>query len=305
MSPHAITESVDGERSARSERMDYGKSSPSIKSPLNQDASVKSPQSLLQASSAEETYDLICVGFGPASLAIAIALHDALDSRSSLPGLNNIRQHAPKILFVEKQFQFGWHTGMLLPGARMQISFVKDLATLRNPRSEFTFLNYLYCHDRIAKFTNLDTFLPHRIEYEDYMKWCSRTFDDVVQYGREVTGVSPEGKRTTRFCVEMKNTASGSVERVTAKNVVLATGGQPQIPAPFPQNTMRVLHSSRYANNIGSILQDKDHTYEVAVVGCGQSAAEIFNDLHSRYPNAKTRLIIRGAALKPTDDSPL
>ena len=45
-------------------------------------------------------------------------------------------------------------------------------------------------------------------------------------------------------------------------------------------------------------------TRRVAVIGGGQSAAEVFHNLHARYPACKTNLIIRGAALKPSDDSP-
>ena len=36
-------------------------------------------RSLLQLTETDELHDLICVGFGPASLAIAIALHDSLE----------------------------------------------------------------------------------------------------------------------------------------------------------------------------------------------------------------------------------
>ncbi len=85
---------------------------------------------LLESPDVDAVQDLICVGFGPASLAIAVALHDALEAGSLAP--------TPKVLFLEKQEHFAWHAGMLLPGAKMQISFMKDLATLRNPRSAFT-----------------------------------------------------------------------------------------------------------------------------------------------------------------------
>lgn len=58
-----------------------------------------------------EDYDLICIGFGPASLAIAIALNDALESRQAVPGLENVRRQSPKVLFLERQHRFGWHSG--------------------------------------------------------------------------------------------------------------------------------------------------------------------------------------------------
>jgi L-ornithine N5-oxygenase len=53
------------------------------------------------------------------------------------------------------------------------------------------------------------------------------------------------------------------------------------------------------------ILKDHQYPYKVAVIGNGQSAAEIFEFLHANYPNSQTRLLIKGSALRPSDDSPL
>lgn len=265
-------------------------------------------RSHLRRIESDEPYDLICVGFGPANLALAIALHDALDDPSHTPA--RLHSRPPKVLFVEKQEHYGWHEGMLLPGATMQISFIKDLATLRNPRSEFTFINYLHRKDRLLPFTNLDTFLPQRIEYADYMKWCAGWFDEVVEYRREVVQVTPKtqsakSSRTDSFLVETRDTKSGETQSFQAKHVVVAVGGKPNIPEPFPSNHPKVLHSSWYANAIHKVLKDPSREYRIAVVGGGQSAAEIFNDLHTRYPNSHTRLVMKAAALKPSDDSPL
>ncbi|KAJ9204032.1 hypothetical protein DTO271D3_3773 [Paecilomyces variotii] len=251
-----------------------------------------------------ELYDLLCVGFGPASLSIAIALHDALDPKAA----QSASGWQPKVCFLEKQRQFAWHPGMLLPGSRMQISFLKDLATFRNPRSHFTFLNYLHQKGRLVSFANLGTFLPARLEFEDYMKWCASHFSDLVAYGEEVIGVVPE-KADPRspvidsFAVFSKNTATGIVSARRARNVVIAAGGRPKIPAPFPQD-YRVLHSSAYCTTIPKLLTDPRAAYNVAVVGSGQSAAEIFHDLQVRYPNCRTTLIMRDTALRPSDDSP-
>lgn len=246
--------------------------------------------------SSEEFYDLICVGFGPASLAIAIALHE--------------RRANARVLFIERQPKFAWHSGMLLPGSRMQISFIKDLATLRNPRSEFTFINYLHQKGRLVAFTNLGTFLPLREEYNDYMSWCASHFEDYVKYSQECVSVSPtetSGKTVKSWEVVSKSIETGELLKLSAKHVVIAVGGKPRIPDVFPQNPLneRVIHSSRYSTAVPSLLNDKDRAYKIAVVGGGQSAAEIFNDIHSRYPNSKTSLIIKGSALRPSDDSPL
>ncbi|KAI9704350.1 MAG: hypothetical protein M1836_007212 [Candelina mexicana] len=266
-------------------------------------------RSQLQEASINDLHDLVCVGFGPASLAIAIALHDSLVSPEALCRLPGLREHLPKVAFIERQSQFAWHAGMLLPGAKMQISFVKDLATLRNPRSQFTFLNYLHSQDRLIQFTNLGTFLPLRIEYEDYMRWCASWFDDVVDYGQQVTEILPEkssvwSEKVDSFVVKSKDTTTGLTKTRRARHVVIAIGGSPSIPQSLPQKHPCVIHSSAYSSAIPELLKDTNQNYRVAVIGSGQSAAEIFNDLHSRYPNAETSLIIRGAALKPSDDSP-
>ncbi len=252
----------------------------------------------------EEVHDLICVGFGPASLAIAVALNDALDTTNVVNG------RKPKVCYLERQQQFAWHAGMLLPGSKMQISFIKDLATLRNPRSEFTFLNYLKRHDRIVQFSNLSTFLPSRAEFEDYLRWCADHFVDVVEYGQDVLEIFPKQVDETFskidcFSVNFRDTRNGSISTRTARNIVISVGGRPHIPTSFPTDEPRVLHSSQYCSRLPALLTEKNQLFKIAVVGGGQSGAEIFHDLHQRCPNVKTSLIIRDTALRPSDDSPL
>jgi len=259
-------------------------------------------RSHLQCTQPDDLHDLVCVGFGPASLAVAVALHDALE--------NDTITSPPKVLFLEKQRQFHWHAGMLLPGAKMQISFIKDLASLRDPRSEFTFLNYLHKAGRLVEFTNLGTFLPARAEYEDYLRWCARYFDDVVRYDSEVLTVSREidhhdDSAVSSFRVAFRNVATGEMATIRSKNVLMAIGGQPSIPASLPAKHPRIVHSSQYAHLVPTILNDRRASYRVAVIGAGQSAAEIFNNIQDLYPNSKTWLVMRPEFLKPSDDSPL
>jgi L-ornithine N5-monooxygenase len=280
-------------------------------------------QSLLPPTDENKPLDLLCVGFGPASLGIGVALHDFLDKSETPAELAGLNGRLPNVAFLEKQAHFAWHAGMLLPGTKMQISFLKDMATLRNPRSEFTFLNYLHRNDRLVPFTNLGTFLPQRVEYEDYMRWCASWFDDVVYYNREVVSIAPHTDRlpgqpvfgdfnsgmlrqpVEYFDVTTRDMATGAMRTFIAKNVVIAAGGQANIPAPFPQNHPKVIHSSQFNKMVKTVLPEREAPYKVAVVGAGQSAAEIFNYLHQYYPNSRTRLLIRGSALRPSDDSPL
>ena len=243
-------------------------------------------------------YDLVCVGFGPASLAIAVALHD--------------RGVKARTLFLERQQSFAWHAGMLIPGARMQISFLKDLATLRNPRSKFTFLNYLKSQNRLVSFTNLSTFLPWREEFNDYLAWCASHFRHCVHYGREAVSVSPVEDDGASGVIKLWHVRSRDVvtmeeTTVTAKHVIIATGGEAKVPPAFPSALLneKVVHSSRYADVVPQLLSTTNEIYNIAVVGGGQSAAEIFDNLHSSYPRSKVTLFTAGSALRPSDDSPL
>jgi L-ornithine N5-monooxygenase len=254
-----------------------------------------------------ELNDLVCVGFGPAGLGIAVALSDMYGSNTTEKhGSGSITPQ--RVRFLEKQSTFSWHPGMLLPGAKMQISFIKDLATLRDPRSFFTFLNYLKEEQRLVQFTNLSTFLPSRLEFERYMRWAANHFEGSVDYSEEVTSVRPiryvTGQKYDRLEIESRNCRTGNTSKRISKNVVIAVGGYQSRPAIFQKHNHRILHTSEYLTKIGSVLPDADKAYSIAVVGSGQSAAEVFNDLHTRYPNASTRLIMRDTALRPSDDSP-
>lgn len=270
----------------------------------SKDLSSPAYQPRLLPSSSDEMHDLVGIGFGPAALAIAVALHDLLEHRAE----TQEARFEPKVKFLERQSSFGWHSGMLLPGARMQISFLKDLATMRNPQSYFTFLNYLQQHDRLVQFSNLNTFLPLRIEFEDYLKWSANHFSEIARYSQEVVSLKPiradDSTKYNCFEVVSRDTKTDILSSYRTKNAVIAIGGRPSIPPVFRSQSRCVLHSSQYNTHIERVLPNKNDSYTIAIVGAGQSAAEVFNDLQSRYPNCKANLIMRDTALRPSDDSP-
>ena len=82
-------------------------------------------------------FDLIGVGIGPFNLSLAALL----DSKSS-----------SSILFLDKQPEFAWHSGMLLHQTTLQVPFLADLVSMVDPTSKYSFLNYLKEHDRLHKF---------------------------------------------------------------------------------------------------------------------------------------------------------
>ena len=107
--------------------------------------------------------DVIGVGFGPSNLALAIALDELAAKRG---------RHLDA-LFLERQADYRWHGDTLVAQSEMQISFLKDLVSLRNPTSVYSFVNYLHQHGRLTDFINLGTFYPCRMEYNDYLRWVA------------------------------------------------------------------------------------------------------------------------------------
>ncbi|MBU1331375.1 MAG: lysine N(6)-hydroxylase/L-ornithine N(5)-oxygenase family protein [Gammaproteobacteria bacterium] len=241
-------------------------------------------------------YDYIGVGFGPSNLALAIAT-DEFAQRNG---------REPTFCFVERKPAFSWHEGMLIDGSTMQISFLKDLATLRNPASPFTFISYLKARGRLEDFVNLKTFFPSREEYNDYLGWAAEAFAERVHYGEEVIAIEPFYSAGECVGAEVVSRgADGQVVRRRGRNLVFGIGGVAQVPEAFAGVAdARIVHSSRYLGAIGGLLGDGTQPRRVAIVGGGQSAAEIFHDLTCRGNQIEATLLLRRGALKPSDDSP-
>ncbi|MET3441662.1 L-ornithine N5-oxygenase [Variovorax paradoxus] len=240
----------------------------------------------------QHIHDLIGIGFGPSNVALAIALDEKRHGG-----------HPLDALFIERQPSFAWHPHMLLEQAHMQISFLKDLATLRNPTSRFTFVNYLHEKGRLTDFINLKSFFPSRHEFNDYLGWAAGQFEDSCRYGEEVFEVLPEkqGGEVSLLRVRSRD-GSGRVQERLARNLVVSIGGTPNIPEAFRtlRGDARVFHSSSYLKDIGRHPEAR----RVAILGAGQSAAEIFMDLQGRPGAPQVDLIMRARSIRPSDDSP-
>lgn len=242
-------------------------------------------------------YDVIGLGFGPANLAIAVALEE--DRR--------VREQGLRYCFLEKKASFEWHGGMLLSDSRMQISFLKDLATLRNPASRYTFINYLHQKRRLEAFINVSTFTPSRLEYNDYLGWAAGHFAERVHYGEEVIGVEPvlEAGKVSKLRI-LSRLSDGRVRSRITRNLIVSPGGEALVPEMFRElrDDPRVIHSSTYLAHIDKACSPSKAEPRLGVIGSGQSAAEIFSDLCARYAGARVSMIMRSRAMRPADDSP-
>ena len=243
-----------------------------------------------EVSAAEDSgpvLDFIGVGFGPSNLALAIAVMEHNDD----PGVSR----PVTAEFVELKPEFGWHTGMLIPGATMQISFLKDLVTQRNPQSEFTFLNYLTERGRLTEFINYKTFFPTRLEFHDYLVWTAEKVTVPVHYGSRVTSVRDVDGG---FEVEV----TGKHARVVrARNVVIAGGLAPHLP-PDVTPSARQIHNHGFLHDLER-LPSRVHDRFV-VVGAGQSAAEVAAYLHDMSETTEVHGVFAKYGYSPADDSP-
>ncbi len=239
-------------------------------------------------------WQVVTIGFGPSGLALAVALEEAGALRGAL--------------FLEQQPGFSWHAGMLLEGARVQVSCLKDLATLRNPRSRFTFLNYLETTGRLDEFVNLGTLRPTRLEFNDYLQWAARELDSNVIYGTRVSRVEPVvGARgdVAALKVIAVSLEHDHTEEHLARNVVLAAGSKPKVPARVKlAGSERIFHSDEFLQRIGTSFTERDREYRFLVVGDGQSGAEIFDFLASEYPHSTVTAATRGIGYRPMDETP-
>lgn len=243
------------------------------------------------------TYDVLGIGFGPSNLALAIALQEQAQQQG----------RACQAVFLDRQADYRWHGNTLVTQSELQISYLKDLVTLRNPTSPYSFVNYLHTHGRLIDFINLGTLYPCRLEYNDYLRWVAGQFSTQCAYGETVCRVEPVNGQDGIDVLKVISTDVQGQERARlARSVVVSTGGTPRIPAAFAalRDDPRVFHHSSYLDGIARQPCLKNPIMRIAVIGGGQSAAEAFIDLNDSYPTAQVDMILRAAVLKPADDSP-
>ncbi|MFJ9340512.1 lysine N(6)-hydroxylase/L-ornithine N(5)-oxygenase family protein [Streptomyces sp. NPDC101733] len=237
-------------------------------------------------------HDLIGIGFGPSNVAMAIALteHNA--------GVG--RQEAVTAHFFEQQPSFGWHRGMLIDDATMQVSFLKDLVTLRNPSSEYTFLRYLQSKGRLIDFVNHKNLFPLRVEFHDYFEWAAAKVDDMVSYGHQVIAVEPVVRDGVVEYLDVTARSGDEIVVHRARNLVIGTGLRPVMPEGV-ERTDHVWHNSDLLRKVDA-LEGTEPTRFV-VVGAGQSAAENVAYLHRRFPKAEVCAVFSRYGYSPADDS--
>ncbi|MEV0621453.1 lysine N(6)-hydroxylase/L-ornithine N(5)-oxygenase family protein [Nonomuraea sp. NPDC050404] len=241
-------------------------------------------------------YDLLGIGFGPSNLALAIAL----DEHNSGAAPNE----RITTRFLERQPRFGWHRGLLIDDATMQVSFPKDLVTMRDPTSDFSFLCYLKEKNRLVDFLNQKTLFPLRAEFHDYFEWAAGRVGQLVEYAAEAVAVEPvEEAGEIRWFDVVTESPTGERVRRRARNLSVAVGLRPHLP-PGTVLSDRVWHSSQLVPRVAERLAGGGPVRRVLVVGAGQSAAETVAYLHRNFADAEVCAVFAKYGYTPADDSP-
>jgi len=242
----------------------------------------------------EPELDVVGIGFGPSNLAMAIAVTE--HNEAGRPAATVSAR------FLERQAGFGWHRGMLLDDATMQVSFLKDLVTLRNPTSEFSFLKYLHSRNRLIDFINHKNLFPLRVEFHDYFSWAAAQVASQVSYDTEVISVTPvTDGRGEIHALDVVSRSAGELTTHRARNLVIGTGLRPRLPEGVTASA-RIWHTSDLLHNLEKLRGSTPR--RVVVVGAGQSAAEAVACLHSAFPTTEVCAVLSRYGYSPADDSP-
>lgn len=206
----------------------------------------------------ETIYDIIGIGIGPFNLGLAALAH----TNTSL-----------NCLFIDQNSSFNWHQGMMLKGTKLQVPFHADLVTLADPRNQYSFLSYLQTKRRLFRFTIREEYFPLRTEYNDYCRWVTEQLPMLLFNHRclEIT----YDKEQQYYMITCEHLAAHTFPTFKCKHLVLGIGTTPYYP-PFTGRDLKgVLHSEHYLSHKSELLDSQ----RITLIGSGQSAAEIFDDL--------------------------
>lgn len=204
-------------------------------------------------------FDIAGIGIGPFNLGLA-ALCEPIKKL--------------KTVFIEQKPEFNWHEGMLIPGSTLQVSYLADLVTLTDPSSKFSYLNFLRSHNRLIQFGIHEQGYITRSEYNRYCRWVCTQLSNLV-FGYRVNNIQ-YNEQEDFFIVSCSGKNNASLQTFNARRLVVGIGTQPYLPCNTQEHLGKtVLHAADYMHLRPEIIKSNN----VAVIGSGQSAAEIFYDL--------------------------
>ncbi len=199
--------------------------------------------------SSETPLDLLGIGAGPSNLSVAALAHPLVDVRAR---------------FLERRRDLTWHPGLMFKDSALTnhgISCLKDLVTLVDPTSSYSFLAFLAAKNRLYRFIAADMVPVPRVEFEQYFQWVAESLPSVERG----CGVEHVDFKEGHFVVESER------GRHLARNIVLGTGLSANVPdCALAHMGDRVFHAAEFLHRLPDATGKR-----VAVIGGGQTGAEI------------------------------
>ncbi|OCA67904.1 hypothetical protein BBH99_15270 [Chryseobacterium contaminans] len=214
-------------------------------------------------------YDIIGIGIGPFNLSLAALLEE----------------HNLKTIFFDKAPRFEWHSGLMIDRTTLQVPFLADLVTIVNPKSPFTYINYLREQGKIFRFCFKESFYVTRMEYNLYCKWVASQIES-LNFSHTVTEID---YNEIHECYEVSVIDLINCEKKVylTDKIVLGVGSIPNVPKITERfSKEHIFHSSEYLHRKQYIKKGST----ITVLGSGQSGGEVFFDLLSSRPDLELKL---------------
>jgi L-ornithine N5-oxygenase len=244
------------------------------------------------------TYDVVCIGFGTKGLALSTVLADHDPSQ--------------KVLVVERDGQFNGDLGFASTESSAGSSFMRDLITLRNPRSEYTFINFLHETNLLIAFTNASQLITSRALTARYMTWVAEKIQRLgwVAFNKEAVNIKPTkvsaDGQVSKWTVDLRANGSGAASKITCRRLIVATGAQSRLPESLasPKLNSYVMPMSRSAELIKRV-HEASQPLNIAIIGADQESVELFEHLIAAPGQHCATMMIAGSALRVEDGTPL
>lgn len=243
-------------------------------------------------------YDVVCVGFGTKGLALSTVLADC--------------DPPQKVLIVERDSRFNEDLGFASTDNVAGSAFMRDLITLKNPRSEFTFVNFLHKTNLLVAFTNASQLTTSRRLTSRYMAWVAEKIQQLgwVSFNREAVRITPSAiaanGKVSRWTIDLRASGNGAASKVTCKRLIVATGAESRLPEALasPKLAAYILPLSKSSDVIERVHQSS-RPLNVAIIGADQEAVELFEHLISATGQHRATMMLKGSALRVEDGTPL
>lgn len=230
--------------------------------------------------------DAVCIGFGPAGIALSCAVHDAREADQPLGNLD--------LRYFEAAPYTRWHPELLLDGTDINHHVFRDLVTPRNPRSRFSFAMYLKARGRLFDFGLLGR-PASRHEWSDYIAWVSQQVDADTRFDAPVSELLPVLRDGRLHAIKVVTPQ----ETLTTRNLVISSGSTPRIPECFlPLLGPTLFHTSQFLTRLGAFGEALPRRW--LVLGSGQSASESVLELLGRDREVEVHSVHRSAGFKLT-----